>query len=48
MSLSEDLQAQNFGREIVSSADLCYNDVGDENGEQKRTAEKKKYTAQEL
>ena len=38
----------NFGRGIVSSADLCYNGMGEGNGEQKRIAEKKRYTAQEL
>ena len=27
-----DPQQTNFGREIVFSADLCYNDMGDENG----------------
>ena len=31
----------NFGRELVFSADLCYNDMGDENGQGKRIAEKK-------
>jgi len=30
--LTENLQAQNFGRELVFSADLCYNGVGDEDG----------------
>ena len=27
-----DPQYTNFGREIVFSADLCYNGMGDENG----------------
>ena len=30
--LTENLKAQSFGRELVFSADLCYNEVGDENG----------------
>ena len=30
--LTEDLRAQNIGRELVFSADLCYNGMGDENG----------------
>ena len=30
--LAEKLAAQNFGRGIVSSADLCYNCAGDEYG----------------
>ena len=25
-------QQKNFGRDVVFSADLCYNDMGDENG----------------
>ena len=29
MSLTENWQAQNFGREIVFSADLCYKGMGD-------------------
>ena len=32
LSLTENLQSQNFGRDIFFSADLCYNDMGDENG----------------
>ena len=32
LSLTENWQAQNFGRELVFSADLCYNDTGDVNG----------------
>ena len=31
-TLAEKWQTQNFGREIVFSADLCYNSVSDENG----------------
>ena len=27
-----DPQQTNFGRDIVFSADLCYNDIGDKNG----------------
>ena len=30
--LAEKWQTQKFGRVIVSSADLCYNGMGDENG----------------
>ena len=30
--LTENLRAQNVGRELVFSADLCYNDTGDANG----------------
>ena len=30
--LTENLRAQNVGRELVFSADLCYNGVGDANG----------------
>ena len=30
--LTENLQAQDFGRELVFSADLWYNGTGDENG----------------
>ena len=29
MSLTENLRAQNIGRELVFSADLCYNGMGD-------------------
>jgi len=32
LSLTEKLQAQKVGRGIASSADLCYNGMGDENG----------------
>ena len=39
--LVEKWQTQKFGRDIVLSADLCYNDMGDENGQGKRIAEKK-------
>ena len=31
-----------IGREIVFSADLCYNESGDENGYRKRISTKKK------
>ncbi len=27
--LTENLQTQNFGREIVSSADVCYNGISE-------------------
>ena len=30
--LTENLRAQNVGRELVFSADLSYNGMGDENG----------------
>ena len=30
--LAENWQAQNFGRDVVFSADLCYNGMGDDNG----------------
>ena len=30
--LTENLRAQNVGRELVFSADLCYNGMGDVNG----------------
>ena len=30
--LTENLRAQNVGRELVFSAELCYNGMGDENG----------------
>jgi len=46
--LTENWQAQNFGRELVFSADLCYNGMGEGNGEQKRIAEKKRYSPKEL
>ena len=39
--LAEKWQTQKFGRDIVFSADLCYNGVGDKNGRGKRIAEKK-------
>ena len=29
---AEKWQSQNFGRELVFSADMCYNGVGDANG----------------
>ena len=48
MSLTENLPVQNFGRELVFSADVCYNGMGDENGEQKRIVEKKRYSPKEL
>jgi hypothetical protein len=35
--LTENLQTRNFGREIVFSADLCYNDTGDGNGRTEKT-----------
>ena len=30
--LTENLRAQNVGRELVFSADMCYNDMGDASG----------------
>ena len=30
--LNGEFEAQNIGRELVFSADLCYNGIGDENG----------------
>ena len=30
--LAENWQLQNFGRELVFSADMCYNDMGDASG----------------
>ena len=36
LSLTEKLQAQKVGRELVFSADLCYNGMGDENGRTKK------------
>jgi len=33
MSLTEKSRAQNIGRELVFSADLCYNGMGDGNGQ---------------
>ena len=32
-------QQTNFGREIVFSADLCYNSMGDENGQVEKSQE---------
>jgi len=46
--LNGEFEAQNIGRELVSSADMCYNDMGEENGEQKRIAEKKRYLSKEF
>jgi hypothetical protein len=42
--LTENLRAQRFRqrKQLFFSADLCYNGLGDENGEQKRIAAKKK------
>ena len=31
-SEAENERTQNFGRELVFSAELCYNGIGDENG----------------
>ena len=45
--LTENWVAQ-IGRGLVFSADLCYNGMGDENGEQKGIAEKKRYSPKEL
>ena len=37
--LAEKWQTQKFGRDIVSSADLCYNGMGDDNGRVEKTQE---------
>ena len=44
LSLTENLRAQRFRqrKQLFFYADLCYNGLGDENGEQKRIAAKKK------
>lgn len=41
--LTENLRAQNVGRVIVSSADLCYNETGDENESWKRVTAKEAF-----
>ena len=46
--LTENLRAQHVGRELVLSADLCYNGVGDENGSWKRVTSKKAFTVKEF
>ena len=46
--LAEKWTVQNFCRELVFSADLCYNGTGDENGSWKRVTAKKAFTVKKF